>query len=166
MSTSQGTQHMQAPALGTCRGGRGGGSLRQLLLFLRLGKRGVQDMASPRPSQVYGVSYKAKAEVLDHIRIGVLSLSSLLPECHVSMPAHEDGVAAPGGGIPALPGWPASPSPAFGAAGDGTHPRHLLGIALALGAGSRHVLLQLGLQAPGVLPHLDRTCVRGHKRVE
>lgn len=36
-----------------------------------------------------------------------------------------------------------------------THPCHLLGVALALGAGNRHVLLQLCLQMRGVLPHLD-----------
>lgn len=62
-----------------------------------------------------------------------------------------------------LPGWPASPRPACRAARNGTHPRHLLGVVLALRAGGRHVLLQLGLQVPGVLPHLDRTRVRGHK---
>ena len=37
---------------GNLQGRAGGGSLRQFLLFLRLGKHGVQDMASPRPSQV------------------------------------------------------------------------------------------------------------------
>lgn len=36
-----------------------------------------------------------------------------------------------------------------------THPRHLLGIALALSASGCHVLLQLCLQMRGVLPHLD-----------
>lgn len=42
-----------------------------------------------------------------------------------------------------------------------THPRHLLGVVLALGAGGHHVLLQLCLQMGGVLPHLD-THTRTH----